>query len=176
MIRPAWPHREALQKAHAEALADPRCHFFPGCSWTTWKLEVEDTEWAKVQRVSFDGTEVVGYLAAGIDRDPRTVDWLAAISYRPGSPIFARDLAAFFHSLLVGGYTRIGWSVTIGNPAEVVYDRAVAELGARVVGVRRRDTRTRDGVIRDSKVYELLPDEVPPEGLARLRRLAGVPR
>lgn len=173
MIRPAFAMQDQLRAAHAPAMADPRCRYFTG-PYASWKLDIEDSEWRSIQMVSTTGSAVLGYFSATVDRVSYTVDSMSAVAYQPGHPVFGRDLAAFLLMLVERRFARIGWLVILGNPAEAMYDRAVARLGGRIVGTRRRINRMSDGTLAGDKLYEIIPEDIPAEGLAWLRRLAGV--
>lgn len=161
MIAPAILYADALTKLHPRAMFEKRTNFYSLGSWRSFKLIIADDDWANIQRVSVRDEEVHGFLSASIDRDIPSVSELSAISYRPGSPTFARDLAAFVGGLCVDRWERVAWSVVIGNPIEPMYDRMCERLGGRIIGTQRRYVRTHDGVLRDRKLYEVIPSEVP---------------
>lgn len=171
MIRPAFAMQDQLRAAHAPAMAEPRCRYFVG-PYATWKLDIEESEWRSIQMVSTAGPHVLGYFGATVDRVAHTVDSMSAVAYQPGHPVFGRDLAAFLLMLVERRFVRIGWLVILGNPAESMYDRAVARLGGRIVGTRRKIVRMSDGTLGDDKLYEILTEEIPADGLAWLRKLA----
>lgn len=171
MLEPAILHADALAKLHPRALFEPRANFYVATSWRSFKTTLEDTEWNYIQRVSVRDGEVHGYLYASVDRDIPCISELGAISYLPGSPTFARDLAAFVGWLCVDRWERVAWSVIVGNPIEPMYDRMCERLGGRVIGTQRKTVRTPDGVLRDRKLYEVLPVDVPQTEVARIRDL-----
>lgn len=170
-IEPAFLHSGELQKRYAVAIAEQRALFYTSSSWRSFKLAVDDSEWERIQRVSVSGAELHGYLAALVDRDVPAIYEMAAISFVPGSLSFGRDLAAFVGGLCFGRWERIGWSVVAGNPIEPMYDRMVGRLGGRVVGVTRRSVITGDGVLRDRKLYEVIPADVPQVERDRIEKL-----
>lgn len=171
-------HQDRLIQAALLTVSDPRCRWY----WGEWQIfsKVPENEWQYLHYVSAtrspDSLPILnGMLWAELDRSSRTIDQLGAVSFIPGSMVFARDMHAFFcKKLLLGGWERIGWSVTIGNPIEPMYDRLVESLGGRIVGTQRRFSRDRQtGQMLDRKLYEVLPSAVPAEMMQRLRLLYG---
>ena len=172
MLQVAARHQVALAAAVQVTLDDPRCNYYWNEYPTTTGFKLPDNEWTSIDNVSVVGSALHGYLAATIDRSTRTVDSLGIISFRPGSIVFARDLQTFFAKLILGGWERIGWTVTLGNPAELMYDRLCDRLGGRIVGTQRLLTRSRiTGQLLDRKLYEVIPSEIPQSVLDEVWRL-----
>jgi hypothetical protein len=163
VLQNAYRHKDAAHRAMLAALDEPRCLYFVRSSWVDWaNLEAAKEEWHRIQRVSVGHDGVLhGWLAASVDRDVRAIEEISALSFRPGSLVWARDLRDFFGFLLLGQFHRIGWSVSVGNPAEAMYDRIVERLGGRVCGRQREIDRNRLGGLVDRKLYEVFPSEIP---------------
>lgn len=173
MIQAAQPHAGAIQAAYQKAYNDPKFQWFFG-AYADTNIVIPTSDWAQFHYASVnDKGEVCGHLWADLDRDARTVDSIGAINFNPGHSVtFAMDLRRFFARLICGGWERVSWDVNIGNPAEAMYDKGVVMLGGRIVGTRKKWKRDRiTGAHRDNKMYEVLPEDVPPAAMAYLRKI-----
>ena len=172
MLEPAYLHRNILPDLCIRAKLRPDAAWYSQGAWNNYEIQVAANDWAVIQRVSVGPGGLYGMLTADIDRDSVQVSELGALTFKPGSATFARDLARFMAMLILDlGMERIGWSVLVGNPAEVLYDHAIARYGGRVVGVQRRRILRPDRTFVDRKSYEIIPSELTPDQRARIATL-----
>lgn len=153
---PAWIERARLSAAMNAFDASPRAAALYQSSAQD-EGTVDGNDWSRIQRVSLsaDGSTVLGYLSAKIDRDVRRVQELCAISFEPGSVEWAIDLRGFVRDL-VAEFEVVHWSAVADSPNAAMYRRAVERLGGRVVGRFSRGGRRLGGRIIDVEWYELL--------------------
>lgn len=169
MLQPALAHEAALKAAWLRVALKPEFRFLFGVGgWhdlTPPKLETSD--WNKLQMVSVDQGEVLGYFEADMVRTIRDVSELKVVNFTgQANMTFARDLARFFKMLLTElGLHAIRWSVAVGNPAERIYDRLIRRYGGRMIGVSREYFVMPDGSLHDRKQYEILVREFNHEAL-----------
>lgn len=154
MLKPAYPYKDALNKAYAQIAADPKYVYYHMANYLSFEIEVKPDTWDREQYVSLSYSgEVIGYLSASINRSSQSVTSLALINFSD-NPIFGLDLLTFLRSLRK--YRKISWMVCVGNPAEKGYDRICRIIGGRVVGVCKKDVRLVNGKLCDVKIYEWL--------------------
>ena len=159
MLQPAYPHREALGAAYSRVIVDDRFLYFQLHGYHDFEITIATSTWSKIQMVSLSPSgELLGYLAAFIDRDTYTVDNIAAANFAgEGHPVFARDLYRFLRSLFEDHrFEKIKFSSSVENPANRIYTRLIDRYGGREVGVFRNDARLPDGRLTDVVHYELL--------------------
>lgn len=133
---------------------DPRSEwFYLGSNSGPWDASTSD--WAEVQRVSCSGDEVHGYFCAYVDRDVRSVTNIAAVSFSPGSLLFARDLERFVR-MLMERFVVVRWSCAAGSPNEAIYRRGIERIGGECVGRASRWWRHPSGRLMDAVFFEVL--------------------
>lgn len=156
MLVPAWTERARLSAAMNVFESSPRwATFYQSSARAEGTVDAED--WNRIQRVSVssDGSTVLGYLSARIDRDVRRVQELCAIAFVEGSMEWAIDLRAFVRDL-VTEFEVVHWSAVADGANAAMYRRAVERMGGRVVGRFARSGRQPGGRIVDVEWYELL--------------------
>ena len=73
---------------------------------------------------------------------------------------FSRDLYIFLTDLFNKfNFRKIEFTVVIGNPAEVMYDRIMDKYGGSIVGIKKLSTKLIDGKYYDVKMYEIFKDD-----------------
>jgi RimJ/RimL family protein N-acetyltransferase len=110
------------------------------------------------------GTEIVGYIGYAIKRAENYVHGLHIVHFggkdAKGGFIFGRDVMTALRDIFDKfGFTKIVFTVAIGNPAEKIYDRLAKRYGGRIVGIYRKETRLIDSKFYDVKAYEILAEE-----------------
>ncbi|MEL7609505.1 MAG: hypothetical protein AAGU74_08350 [Bacillota bacterium] len=160
MLEIAFAHQEALNKAWQKCIHSE--HFKYYCISPHFDLEIKcsDNTWDSLQMVSMsEAGEIIGYMSASLDRAGDMVSGISAINFGDMSLTFSRDLMGFLVALFeVHRFRKVEWSVIVGNPAEVMYDRIVKKYGGRITGLRRETVRLYDGRYYDMKSYELFRD------------------
>ena len=162
-LAPAIAYEDGLRAAWARAALDPRFRFFFGIGgWTYVRPVLSEKTWDYVQLVSVVDGGVVGFFSAEIDRPPRCVSEMGWVNLA-GKPsfAFARDSSRFLRALFEEhGMFAVRWTVVVGNPAEKMYDRLVANRGGRIIGFERGAVVLQDQRRYDRKRYEILASEV----------------
>lgn len=167
MLKLAFSYQEKLNQAWQEIVFKEKYQFYNFDSYWNYKIALDEHSWNKIQMVSVDKNDnILGYLSASINRDVGKASSIGIINFGEINITFSRDLYTFLTDLFTKHHlNKIEWSVVIGNPAELMYDKIVEKYGGRVVGVWKESTRTADGTLRDVKDYELFRTNY----LARLR-------
>ncbi len=157
MLRPAFYHKDDLNVAIREVISNPNYKYWTNSSYLTFEIEIKPDQWAKEQYVSIDKDgNIAGYFCAHIDRDTRRVSNLS-IARLSQSSVFNLDLLLFIMQLKK--YRAVAWSVVIGNPIELAYDRICKRLCGRVIGQQTKSCRLTDGKLYDERLYEVInPD------------------
>jgi hypothetical protein len=135
-------------------------YFNIGTYWD-YDVKTEDNSWNRLEFVSVDKDDkVIGYLKAGIDRSSYTVSSLAIINFYDINMTFSRDLHQFLVDIFMKyNFTKIEFSVVVGNPAEMMYDKYIAKYGGRIVGTFHKSVSLQDGKLYDVKYYEIFRDD-----------------
>lgn len=107
--------------------------------------------------VSVDkSNNVIGFLSAEIYRMVNKVSSIGAINFYNTNVVFSRDFYKFLTELFdVHNFNKIEWEVSMGNPAERMYDKIINKFGGRVVGIRHEAVKLHDGIVCDVKEYEI---------------------
>ena len=165
MLKPAFYYKEQIQKLYENIILDDAYLYYFNNGYTSFNYtdDIADSDWATINRVSIneDG-KIFGLLSASVSRDSYTIDSLAFINFnmKAVSLTFARDMQRFFHELLVvKGFHRVKFNVTIGNPAEYLYDEFITRVGGSIVGTFHSEVRLQDGKLHDRKYYEILKEK-----------------
>ena len=131
---PAALVKEQLTAAWVASMAaDPRrFRYFRSSAGSSWAPEVAEHDWIYLQRAVLLGDQVVGFLAAHIDRDCQTVTELQMLTFRPGCVAFLRAAQGFMEWLLVR-FRSVRWSCLDGNPVNRGYARWAKRHGGGVL-------------------------------------------
>jgi hypothetical protein len=118
---------------------------------------LKDT-WKGIHYVSINGSgEVTGYIKVSIERPyPRA----QIVIMNTKGLVFMADLLTLVEKLFNESlFPKLTFSVLIGNPAEKIYDRFIANHGGRVVGIYKKHETNLIGEICDLKLYEILKED-----------------
>ncbi len=152
----AFPHKVELYQLFAQASTDPKFKYYFANGYHIFESQIDGNDWDNVQMVSVIDGEILGYFNAAINRAPRYVHQLGCINFTDDPFVFSRDLMGFIGRLFeYYQFYKICFSVLVGNPSELLYDKAVDKLGARVVGHFEDHYETPDGEKHDAKWYEI---------------------
>jgi hypothetical protein len=160
MLELAYLCKEALQREYARAIIKPENKFFNGGNYYEYELNIKKESFDDLQLVSVSKKEegaycVNGYFCANLDRTTNSVIAIQTIRFN-NSIAFSLDLAEFLKSLFEKyNFRKIGWFVTIGNPAEKMYDRITAKWGGSIIGTFKDHVMLPDGKLYDQKYYEI---------------------
>lgn len=158
MLEPAILHKDAINRLMAISTLDPYYKFFHVSEDVVLTIEINNSNWTSHQFVSIgEGQEVLGYMAATVNRTVRSVTNLAVISFKKRNLTFIRDFQRFMWRLFVHhNYIKVRWSVVCGSPNEAAYDRMCKKYGGRIVGIFEKENRLEDGELYNEKHYEIM--------------------
>ena len=156
MLVPAAAAKTEIEAAFAALLrARPGyLRWYRMGSASRWIPEVPTDDWHRVARASMSAGEVVGYMAAMVDREPPTVTEIAAVALRPGSVTFMRDLERFADELR-RSFVVVRFTCAVGNPAERIWRRWVEAHDGREVGVLHAYGQSATGEVLDVRLFEV---------------------
>ena len=155
MLRYAYEYKDQLSKLYVQAMSDPKYKFLRCEGYTDFTISIDDTTWSRHQYVSVNSKgEVIGYLSASIDNTVPIVSSLYIANFYERNVTFSKDFYAFLDTLMTR-YSKVSFTVVVGNPAETMYDRVIKKYGGRVVGIKE-DHVSIDGALYDFKMYEIL--------------------
>jgi hypothetical protein len=161
MLKLAFSYKEKLNQPWQSVIFNEKYQFYNyGNSWN-YKIELSENSNDSMEMVSVDAEDnVIGYIAAAIDRYTNKISNICAINFEEVNFTFAKDFYQFLSDLFTKyKFRKIEWRVIIGNPAEKLYDKIIGKYGGRIVGVRYQSTITTDGILRDEKEYEIFKSD-----------------
>lgn len=159
MLIPAYTKNEELNSKMAKTVMDSHYKFYH-LSYAEPVIEVDNTFWNKVQLVSVnDRNKVCGYFKAIYSRPENCINSLSIINFNKEDPgLFALDTVSFFKYLILNlKVKKIYFRAAVNNSATKHYDKIVAKLGGRVVGIEKYAYLINDRYY-DSKIYEIIND------------------
>jgi len=161
MLELAFLNKEALSKQFIKIHSDIRYMYYFTSTFLEYEVEIDSSSWSKIQQVSKnkDG-EIIGYFSVNINRESNNVSNVRMINFQDKPSItFSKDMHTFLSSLFdIFSFNKINWCVTIGNPAENMYDKIVKNYNGRIVGVYEKEFKFINGKYYDTKVYEILKE------------------
>lgn len=161
MLDLAIRHKDKLLDKFASTFFDPKyMYYYNGDGYCSTPDIATDT-YNIHQFVSLDKDgNIIGYLKYKIDHNVRAAYGFAAMNFTDNIVIFSKDLKQVLIDIFLKfNLNKLDFNVTCGNPIEKSYDKIVARYGGRVLGIYKDDTITQDGVIHDSKAYEIMRSE-----------------
>lgn len=160
MIQPALNYDTELKRRFRNTWFDPHYMYYHNSLWYT-DFELDDSTWDKHQfAILNDQQELIGYVGYSIDRSTHSARDMGVISFGGSLITFAVDLLSIIKDMFIKfKFTKLTFSVVVGNPVEKHYDRLVNRIGGRVVGTFSSDTRLMDGELYDIKWYEVLRED-----------------
>jgi len=154
-LKYAYGYKDQLSKLYISAMNHPKYKFMNCNGYTSFTMDIKEDTWNTLQYVSVNSKdEVIGYIEASIDIKVNSVSSLYVLNFYDQSLCFSKDFYGFL-DILVHRYTKVNFSVVVGNPAEAMYDRVIKKYGGRIVGVKE-DHVNIDGTLHDFKMYEIL--------------------
>lgn len=152
MLRYAYAYKDQLSKLYVSAMSNPKYKFLccNGCVCFTMDIKNDTLQYVSVN----SNGDVIGYMEAYIDNKINSISSLYVLNFYDKSMTFSKDFYAFLDTLL-RRYTKVSFSVVVGNPAETMYDRVIHKYGGRIVGIKE-DHVSIDGSLYDFKLYEIL--------------------
>lgn len=157
MLRPAILYKAQLDMLAAEIAFDEKYKFYH-MSYPNLTFNIDDHAYEKIQLVSINGNNVVGYFSAYINRPGAYIKQIMAVNFTDNKFVFGKDLRCFIDRLLKT-YFKINFTVVCGNPIEISYDKMVEKYGGRIVGVFEKDVLLMDNKWYDIKHYEIFSKE-----------------
>jgi len=118
-------------------------------------------EWNCIQTVSVVNNKPIAYFRAELNRYPNYVSSLSIFNLiKKSNPVIVKDLLQFVDDLFMFyQFTKLCFTIRIGNPAEMQYDKVIERLGGRIVGTSYQDAILPDNTVCDVKMYELLKQD-----------------
>lgn len=155
MLKYAYQYKEALEKLYVSTIDNPRLRWLNCDGYLGFNLDIKDTTWDRLQYVSVNSNgEILGYLCAFLDLKINSVSSLFVMNFYEPSLCFSKDFYGFLDTL-TQRYSKVNWSVVVGNPAEAMYDRVAKRHGGRIVGTKEKHVII-DGALYDFKMYEVM--------------------
>lgn len=121
-----------------------------------------DSTWAEIGRASVDEKgELLGFIRADLYREDRIVSNIVLLNMtKKPNVTFARDTYEFLAELFDKySFHKIKFTVTIGNPAEKIYDKIIEQFNGRVAGIAKDEVMLYDYKYYDQKLYEILKED-----------------
>jgi hypothetical protein len=120
-----------------------------------------ENDWGAREFVSLDKNgKILGYISYTINRNVNSIYEFGAINFSDDKFIFGIDLFKVIDNIFCQfGHQKLEWDVVCGNPIEESYDEAVAKIGGRIVGIKKRAVKLADGKLYDKKMYEILQED-----------------
>lgn len=163
MLDLAINHEAELRQQMRNIMFDEKYKFENfGSYYNDLKLDKE-IGWHSLQFVSYDEYKenVIGYFSVSIDRDAGNLHSLRIINFSNKKELFASDLKKFLINLTKReDFTKLNFTVVIGNPIEKSYDKMIKKYGGKIVGVYEKDVKLNDGKIYHRKVYEVFMEKI----------------
>jgi hypothetical protein len=105
--------------------------------------------------------EIIGYLSYGMNRSTNIVEYLNILHFGNKYPYtFGKDIITGIKDIFEKyNFSKINWSVTIGNPIEATYDKLCKRYNGRIVGLQKKEVKLQDGKMYDKKLYEILKED-----------------
>lgn len=154
MLDLAIKHAQELQHQYLQTIGNEFYQYYRSSPDQLYFIPLADDNRQKLQYVSLDSSEVVGYIACDIDHLTRTARGLEAIRFKP-SPEFSADLYRFVDLIFDRhGMDKVVWDVVVGNPAEKYFDCLAEAYGINIVGTFHQGVMLPDGQLYDLKYYE----------------------
>jgi len=164
LLKPAFAYKEKLQQKYNEIIFKDKYMFYNCDAYWSYEFKLNPDSWNSIEMVSVDSQgNVIGFFKAALDRSAEKVSSLGVVNFHDANSLFAKDLRQFVLDLLFKfNFRKIEWAVVIGNPAEKLYDRAIAKYGGSVTGVHKETVKLQDGKYYDMKGYEVFRSEFNP--------------
>jgi hypothetical protein len=162
MLQLAFKHRESLQNKWMDWSLTDDSKFYSLGTYRDYKLEIEDSNWSKLQFVSVNKKgEILGYFGASFSIDRFKFDNIFVILFETNL-LSHRDLYRFFSNIYNDPRAnKIEWSVVIGNVrAEKLYQHIIEKYNGNIVGINKSTVRLSDGKFYDMKYYELFTNSM----------------
>lgn len=160
MIRDARAYKSELQELFHVITNNEEYYKYWTFGVYNQPIEISDSDWSEIAKVSIAGDKVVGLMRASTDRSSNFIDSLSIIAFQTKpTPSFLKDVLEFIKYLLITrGFRKICFTVIVGNPAERIYDRFIAKYNGRIVGTYEDHVRLIDGKLYGNKLYEITRD------------------
>lgn len=163
MLECAKKHEDKLKQLFIDIAFDPFYQFEQYSVFReTFKLP-EDT-WNANHFVSVLNNEVIGMVSYQIKRIENAVSNLHIVHFggraAQNNYTFGKDAITAIRDIFEKfSFSKISFSVVIGNQAEKTYDRMVKRYNGCIVGIKKQEVKLLDGKLYDKKMYEILADD-----------------
>lgn len=160
MVDIAIKHEEELSKKMMETWFDEKYKFYHYGPYFQ-KENIGTDTWNSHTFVSVNTNgEVIGFIAYDISRPEEFCKNLRIINFSDDKMTFGMDLMQVLQDIFEKyNFRKLCFSVVIGNPIELSYDKIINKYGGRVVGVRFDHVKLMDNKFYDVKEYEISREE-----------------
>ena len=157
MLQPAFLFETTLNQKYQEDLYSEKLFYLVEDVWE-FEIAIDKSDEDCMQQVSVNSKyEILAYFSASINRRLYKVDSIEVIIFKKDL-VSSRDLLTFVKNLTDKfGFHKVNFEAVVGSPGEVVYDKHLKILNARIVGIKKKETRLSDGKWYDVKLYEINP-------------------
>lgn len=157
MLKPAFLFQRELNQEYQKHLYSEKFFYLVEDVWE-FEITIGPSDEDRLQLVSVNSqNEVLAYFSATINRRLYKVDSVEVIMFENGL-LSSRDLLTFIWNLTgKSGFKKVNFEAIVGSPGELVYDKHLKILKARIVGTKKNETRLSDGKWYDVKLYEINP-------------------
>ena len=153
MLKIAHTYKDKLQIVYNKIILTDKYKYFNFTNYWDYTIKLSENSWSDIENVSVDRNDnVIGFLRAGISREADKVSSLGIMNFYDKNVTFSRDLFNKFN------FRKIEFTVVVGNPVEVMYDRIMKKYGGSIVGIKKKSTKLIDGNFYDVKMYEIFKD------------------
>lgn len=162
MIEYAKRYEEKLKQLYLGITFDPYYQFEIFSSGRE-VIKLSDSTYDCHDFVSLYEGEIIGTMGYQIRQDINAVWGLYIIHFEKSKNnfIFGKDVFTMMQNIFeVFHFSKINFSVAVGNPIEPTYDKLVCKkYGGRIVGINKRDVMLLDRKLYDRKEYEILAED-----------------
>jgi hypothetical protein len=158
MLKLAYFYKSQIADILKDLILDPHYFYMSQRYDRDYEPKFEPGTANELAFVSVDSKgQLLGYFCAEVHRAANYIINFQAVNFsKTLHPVFSRDLATFVDDIFCKfNFNKLCISVTIGNPAEKMYDKYVRKYGGRIAAYYTDDCLTVNGEIRDVKIYEI---------------------
>jgi len=159
MLKQAILYEEKLKRKYLEAICDDHFKFYISNSFRTFTFQLANDDCWKIQMVSVDtGNNLIGYMAADIDRDSRVISCFGIMNFTKKINItFSKDLMNFIRNLRdTYNASKFEFCAFTGGEPELMYRRFINKYGGRIVGIYTNSNKLLDGKLYNTTLFEIM--------------------
>ena len=159
MLDFAINHSEQLKLVHRTFITKnlDHCKYYIYDNWISYDLEIENSNWNKLQLVSLNSNnEITGLITASYNRSVNNISNFSLISYQlTSNPILYRDVIKFIDEQFKLGIININFSSVAGSPASHINSRLVQKYNGNKVGIYINNVKLIDGRLYNTNSFQI---------------------